>query len=235
MIFTGCSNTLQDRLVDPPFALFRGGDSLKDWFPGILARDTSKVGNYTSPFFVYEPAKDVLTELSLKNFPANTDRVWHGFDIYETSPGNILIYAINHRRTGSVIERFHHTIGSGKLVWERTFDTDHDILFQPNDVAVVGKDDFYVTNVPPFLLCWIVENDFGRTTSTRAGCGQRRWITCVSRLHTSFIMTAQRDTVSLPRASKAPTEYAPDQTIKYTSTPFSEVKSSSTNAMKQAI
>jgi len=65
------------------------------------------------------------------------------------SPGNILIYAINHRRTGSTIERFHHTIGSNSLIWERTFDANTDILFCPNDVAVVGKDEFYVTNVPP--------------------------------------------------------------------------------------
>jgi len=70
-----------------------------------------------------------------------------GFDILETSPGNILVYAINHRRNGSTIERFHHTIGSGKLVYERSFDCNNDIVFTPNDVAVVGKDEFYVTNV----------------------------------------------------------------------------------------
>ena len=70
-----------------------------------------------------------------------------GFDILETSPGNILIYAINHRRTGSMIERFQHTIGSSSLVYERSFDCNNDIIFTPNDVAVVGKDEFFVTNV----------------------------------------------------------------------------------------
>ena len=70
-----------------------------------------------------------------------------GFDILETSPGNILIYAINHRRTGSMIERFHHTIGSSSLVYQRSFDCNNDIIFTPNDVAVVGKDEFFVTNV----------------------------------------------------------------------------------------
>ena len=70
-----------------------------------------------------------------------------GFDIYETSPGNLLIYAINHRRTGSTIERFHHTVGSGTLVYERSFDCNNDIVYTPNDVAIIGEDEFYVTNV----------------------------------------------------------------------------------------
>jgi arylesterase / paraoxonase len=70
-----------------------------------------------------------------------------GFDILETSPGNILIYAINHRRTGSTIERFRHTIGTTSLVYEQSFDCNNDIIFAPNDVAVVGVDEFYVTNV----------------------------------------------------------------------------------------
>lgn len=46
-----------------------------------------------------------------------------------------------------MIERFHHTIGSGKMVYERSFDCKNDIVFTPNDIAVVGKDEFYVTNV----------------------------------------------------------------------------------------
>ena len=58
-----------------------------------------------------------------------------------------MIYAINHRRTGSMIERFHHTVGSDTLVYERSFDCHNDIVFTPNDVAVIGKDEFYVTNV----------------------------------------------------------------------------------------
>lgn len=70
-----------------------------------------------------------------------------GFDILETSPGNILVYAINHRRTGSTIEKFHHTIGTTSLVYEKSFDCNNDIIFTPNDVAVVGIDEFYVTNV----------------------------------------------------------------------------------------
>ena len=96
--------------------------------------------------------------MKIENFPPDTDRVWHGnhfsvtmlmigFDYLETSPGNLLIYAINHRRTGSTIERFQHTIGSGTLVWERSFNCHNDIVYTPNDVAVVGKDEFFVTNV----------------------------------------------------------------------------------------
>ena len=75
------------------------------------------------------------------------EKLTTGFDIFETSPGNLLIYAINHRRTGSMIERFHHTVGSRTLVYERSFDCHNDIVYTPNDVAVIGKDEFYVTNV----------------------------------------------------------------------------------------
>jgi hypothetical protein len=55
---------------------------------------------------------------------------------------------INHRRTGSTIERLSHVIGSKTLVYEKTFDCSNDIVFTPNDVAVVEYDKFYVTNVP---------------------------------------------------------------------------------------
>ena len=51
-----------------------------------------------------------------------------------------------------MIERFHHTIGSSSLVYERSFDCNNDIIFTPNDVAVVGKDEFFVTNV--YLLTY---------------------------------------------------------------------------------
>lgn len=46
-----------------------------------------------------------------------------------------------------MIERFHHTVGSRTLVYERSFDCHNDIVYTPNDVAVIGKDEFYVTNV----------------------------------------------------------------------------------------
>jgi len=48
-----------------------------------------------------------------------------------------------------MIERFHHTIGSGVMTYERSFNASNDIIFTPNDVAVVGKDEFFVTNVCP--------------------------------------------------------------------------------------
>ena len=78
-------------------------------------------------------------------------RLTVGFDYLETSPGKILIYAINHRRTGSMIERFSHEIGSSSLVYEKSFNCHNDIIFTPNDVAVVGEDEFYVTNVRSFF------------------------------------------------------------------------------------
>jgi len=90
-----------------------------------------------------------VTKLEISNFPENTDRVWHGFDIHEVSPTEILIYAINHRRTGSMIEKLRHKVGSSELVYEKSFDCHNDIVYTPNDVAVVGEDAFFVTNVFP--------------------------------------------------------------------------------------
>ena len=51
---------------------------METWFPGITARNTSREGFYQAPFYVYEPAKDKLTLLTVENFPPDTDRVWHG-------------------------------------------------------------------------------------------------------------------------------------------------------------
>ena len=87
--------------------------------------------------------------------PSFIDELMKGFDILETSDGNILIYAINHRRTGSMIERFHHTIGSNTLIYERSFNCHNEHCYTPNDVAVVGKDEFFVTNVLPVLFVLI--------------------------------------------------------------------------------
>jgi arylesterase / paraoxonase len=78
-----------------------------------------------------------------------TMRLIIGIDILETSPGEILIYAINHRRSGSMIEKFRYTVGSSSLIYEKSFDCHNDIVYTPNDVAVVAEDAFYVTNVFP--------------------------------------------------------------------------------------
>jgi arylesterase / paraoxonase len=94
--------------------------------------------------------------LTLDKFPANTDKVWHGLDILEVSPGNLLIYAINHRRTGSVIEKFHYTVGTTSLVYEKTFDCNNQHIFTPNDVAVIAEDEFYVTNVMFLFLTGLI-------------------------------------------------------------------------------
>jgi len=129
------------------------------WFRAITPRNASDNGFYEGPFYIYDPEKDHLIKLKLENFPPDTDRVWHGkhrlifchwskgFDILETSPANVLIYAINRRRTGSMIERFHYTVGSTSLVYDKSFDCHNEMIFTPNDVAVVGEDAFYVSNV----------------------------------------------------------------------------------------
>jgi hypothetical protein len=126
-----------------------------------------------------------------------------GFDIYETSPGNLLIYAINHRRTGSTIERFHHTVGSGTLVYERSFDCNNDIVYTPNDVAIIGKDEFYVTNVSSHRCFYRVNN---RTISMQRVSFERWEIICVCHCRRLLSTIAQRDLVPLLKTSRAPME-----------------------------
>jgi hypothetical protein len=47
-----------------------------------MARNMSRVGAYEGPFYVYEPAEDKATKLTLENFPADADRVWHGIGYF---------------------------------------------------------------------------------------------------------------------------------------------------------
>jgi len=73
-----------------------------------------------------------------------------------------------------MIERFHHTIGSGVMTYERSFDASNDIIFTPNDVAVVGKDEFFVTNVLPSSYFDVV--NVSRIMLQLMVFGARRWI-----------------------------------------------------------
>jgi len=72
-----------------------------------------------------------------------------------------------------MIERFHHIIGSGVMTYERSFNASNDIIFTPNDVAVVGRDEFFVTNVSHLNLNVF---DLGRIMLRSMGFGVRRRI-----------------------------------------------------------
>ncbi|CAG8498759.1 19525_t:CDS:2 [Gigaspora margarita] len=114
------------------------------WPPPIDAYNNSLPlrGN----FYVYDIEKDKLTPLILKNFPDEEDFSLHGFGIYEspTESDNLYFFIINHKRTGSVIELFQHKLKTFELNHLKTFK--HDLIYSPNSVAPVSKDEFYITN-----------------------------------------------------------------------------------------
>jgi hypothetical protein len=49
-----------------------------------------------------------------------------------------LVAVVNHRRSHSVIELFHHTAGSSSMRYHRTISSP--LITTPNDVEVVGDD-----------------------------------------------------------------------------------------------
>lgn len=81
--------------------------------------------------------------MELVGLPAGTDRVFHGLDIHERSATELTIFAINHRRTGSVIEVLEYTIG-GKVQYKETIK--HELIRTPNDIVALGPRSFYVSN-----------------------------------------------------------------------------------------
>ncbi|CAG8446033.1 10609_t:CDS:2, partial [Dentiscutata heterogama] len=97
-------------------------------------------------FYVYNIKTDKLTPLILKNFADEEDFSLHGFGIYEspTEPNNLYFFIINHKRTGSVVELFKHKIDTFELNYLKTFK--HNLIYNPNNVVPVSKDEFYVTN-----------------------------------------------------------------------------------------
>jgi hypothetical protein len=67
--------------------------------------------------------------------------------IYEdekNEPNKLYMFFINHRRSGSVIEIFEHTLNTKVITHLNT--VKHDLIRTPNGVAPVSKNEFYVTN-----------------------------------------------------------------------------------------
>ena len=89
---------------------------------------------------------DKITPLELKNFPPEEDFLLHGLGIYEdkNEPNKLYLFFVNHKRSGSVIEIFEHTLNTKVLNHLNT--VKHDLIHHPNDVAPVSKNEFYVTN-----------------------------------------------------------------------------------------
>ena len=82
--------------------------------------------------------------MELTGFPEGEDRVFHGLDIYELSPMEVIIFAVNHRRTGSVIEVLQYTLGHMTVQYKETIK--HELIHTPNDIVALGPRSFYVSN-----------------------------------------------------------------------------------------
>jgi len=97
--------------------------------------------------YVYNINNDKLTLLEIKNFPPEEDFLLNGLGFFEdekNDPNKLFIFFVNHKRTGSVIEIFEHTLNTKVLTHLNT--VKHDLIYTPNNVAPVSKNEFYVTN-----------------------------------------------------------------------------------------
>ncbi|KAK6539133.1 Serum paraoxonase/arylesterase 2, variant 4 [Orbilia ellipsospora] len=127
------------------------------WFPpmGIFDEKNEVLGIIRDTLYKIDIQTRKLTELSLQNFPAETDFCVHGMDVIETTPGGFSMFLVNHRREGSVIEKFKYTDDSRDVFHVSTFDGTDIGLYNPNDIfalPVSNTDEestesaFFVTN-----------------------------------------------------------------------------------------
>ncbi|KAJ3057012.1 hypothetical protein HK097_001496 [Rhizophlyctis rosea] len=89
---------------------------------------------------------DRIIKLGLDKFPSDQDFVLHGFGLYVSSAdaNDITLFFINHRRPGSVIDIFSHTLGTSTITYTQTYK--HAMLKSPNGIAPLSADSFLVTN-----------------------------------------------------------------------------------------
>ncbi|KAF9343293.1 Serum paraoxonase/arylesterase 2 [Mortierella sp. AD094] len=119
-------------------------ESRKSWYPAMGKVNTSAQNAFKDIFVVYDIKSGKYEVLDLVGLPADTDRVFHGLDIYERSPTELTIFAVNHRRSGSVIEVLEYTIGDKAVQYKETIK--HDLITTPNDIVALGPRSFYVSN-----------------------------------------------------------------------------------------
>ncbi|CAG8438996.1 8545_t:CDS:2 [Funneliformis caledonium] len=95
---------------------------------------------------IYDINKDNFIPLVLKNYPPEEDFISHGFGIYEDpeNENKLYMFFINHKKTGSVVEKFEHILHTKELIHLETIE--HELIKTPNDVVPVSKHEFYFTN-----------------------------------------------------------------------------------------
>ncbi|KAJ3044309.1 hypothetical protein HDV00_002629 [Rhizophlyctis rosea] len=118
------------------------------WWPPIDSRsntDTSvPIVDQLYAYNIEQTAK--LVQLSISNYPSSSDLVLHGLNILPSpdDPTKLYIFLINHRRQGSTIELFTHTINSNTIKHQQTYS--HPLLVSPNSIAPLSPTSFLVTN-----------------------------------------------------------------------------------------
>ncbi|KAG0195972.1 Serum paraoxonase/arylesterase 1 [Mortierella sp. GBA30] len=120
-------------------------ESRKDWYPPVAKTNASAgINAFQDKFVIYDIPSGAYEVKELVGLPADTDRVFHGIGVYERSPTELTFFAINHRRTGSVVEVLEYTIGGDTVKYIETIK--HDLIRTPNDIVATGPRSFYVTN-----------------------------------------------------------------------------------------
>ncbi|KAF8925041.1 Arylesterase-domain-containing protein [Dissophora ornata] len=126
------------------FTTCGNAEARKSWYPPMNHHNASTEGGFEDKFVIYDIASGKYDVKELVGLPADTDRVFHGLDIFERSPTELTIFAVNHRRTGSVIEVLEYKIGDKNVYYKETIK--HDLIRTPNDIVALGPRSFYVSN-----------------------------------------------------------------------------------------
>ncbi|KAG9062768.1 Serum paraoxonase/arylesterase 2 [Linnemannia hyalina] len=117
----------------------------KEWFPPMAKMNASAAdAAFQDKFVIYNVATGKYEEMELAGLPNGTDRVFHGLGIHERSPTELTIFAVNHRRGGSVVEVLEYTVGDKVVQYKETIR--HELIHTPNDILATGPRSFYVSN-----------------------------------------------------------------------------------------
>ncbi|MCX8123554.1 MAG: SMP-30/gluconolactonase/LRE family protein [Spirochaetes bacterium] len=103
-------------------------------------RAFAKGQNINGSIFSYNLKSKKLTKLN-SDFPYEFHP--HGIDLITIAKNKKLLYVVNHRTSGHFIEKFY--IRENNLTYVRSIEN-QDLMFSPNDLALINEDIFYVTN-----------------------------------------------------------------------------------------
>lgn len=121
-------------------------DIVIDYTTGIayISSDDRRVfargQNINGAIFSYNTKTKALNKMK-SDFPYEFHP--HGIDFIAIQKEKLLLYVVNHRSDGHFIEKFH--IKGNNLKYIKSIE-DQNLMFSPNDCAVVAEDIFYVTN-----------------------------------------------------------------------------------------